>query len=123
MEIILFMILAISMLAIFSLFVFYRQKYRKFISVIAQLVVDKTLVEKKLDAQSMLVSKEFNDGFVKFLSESREAAFEYIEDVQKAIQNYLSAIDGNDSEKILLARMELFSYLPDKTENENQDKQ
>lgn len=122
MEIILFIILAISILATFSLFIFYRQKYKKFISVIAQLIVDKNIVEKKLDAQIMLASKEVNDGFIKFLSESREAAFEYIEDVQKAIQNYLSAIEDNDNEKILLARMELFSYLPDKTENENQDK-
>lgn len=122
MEVLLFIVLAFSILVTFSLFIFYRQKYKKFISVIAQLIVDKTMVEKKLDAQTMLASKEVNDGFVKFLSESREAAFEYIEDVQKAIQNYLSAIDSNDSEKILLARMDLFSYLPDKTENENQDK-
>lgn len=122
MEVLLFIVLAFSILVTFSLFIFYRQKYKKFISVIAQLIVDKTMVEKKLDAQTMLASKEVNDGFVKFLSESREAAFEYIEDVQRAIQNYLSAIDSNDSEKILLARMDLFSYLPDKTENENQDK-
>lgn len=122
MEVLFFIVLAFSILVTFSLFIFYRQKYKKLISVIAQLIVDKTMVEKKLDAQTMLASKEVNDGFVKFLSESREAAFEYIEDVQRAIQNYLSAIDSNDSEKILLARMDLFSYLPDKTENENQDK-
>ena len=33
-----------------------------------------------------------NDGFVKFLSDSRDWAFKYIEDVQETLQNFVSVV-------------------------------
>lgn len=102
--------------------VLYYRKYRKLIVVIAQLAIDKEMIANKLDEQILLSSKEVNDGFVKFLSESREAAFDYIENVQKSIANYVEAIDSNDGDRILTARMELFSHLPDNLADENKDK-
>lgn len=112
------------LLFIASVFAFmYRQKYIKMVRIIAQLVIDKDILTKKLDEQLLLSSKEVNDGFVKFLSESREAAFTYIEDVQVSILNYMKAIESNDDEAILIARMELFSHLPENMENENKDNQ
>ena len=112
------------LLFIAAIFVFlYRKKYTNMIKIIAQLIVDKEAIVNKLDEQILLNSKEVNDGFVKFLSESREAAFTYIEDVQTSILNYVKAIESNDNDAILIARMELFSHLPDSMENENKDKQ
>jgi len=112
------------LLFIAATFVFlYRKKYTNMINIIAQLIVDKEAIVSKLDEQILLNSKEVNDGFVKFLSESREAAFTYIEDVQTSILNYVKAIESNDNDAILIARMELFSHLPDNMENENKDKQ
>lgn len=103
--------------------VLYYRKYRKLIVVIAQLAIDKELIANKLDEQILLSSKEVNDGFIKFLSESREAAFGYIEDVQKSVYGYMKAIESNDNDRILVARMELFSHLPENMEDENKDKQ
>ncbi len=102
--------IAISSTAISIMFYF---KYRKLIGVIAQLILDKDVLADKLNESLSLNSKEFNDGFIKFLSESRESAFTYIESVQGAIKNYLDATNKNDNDAIVTARMELFSHLPE----------
>jgi hypothetical protein len=102
--------IAISSTAISIMFYF---KYRKLIGVIAQLILDKEVLADKLNESLSLNSKEFNDGFIKFLSESRESAFTYIESVQGAIKNYLDATNKNDNDAIVTARMELFSHLPE----------
>jgi hypothetical protein len=49
-----------------------------------------TVVEKfvKLSEQTDGKSIEQTDGFVKFISESRDWAFDYIENVQSAIEDY-----------------------------------
>ena len=105
--------IAISSTAISIMFYF---KYRKLIGVIAQLILDKDVLADKLNESLSLNSKEFNDGFIKFLSESRESAFTYIESVQGAIKNYLDATNKNDNDEIVTARMELFSHLPESTD-------
>jgi hypothetical protein len=102
------------------LVIFYKIKYDKMIRVIAQLIIDKEVLADKLDRTILENSKEVNEGFIKFLSDSRQAAFDYIEDVQKAVQNYLVATQNNNSDAIVTARMELFSYLPE--DPESQDK-
>jgi hypothetical protein len=105
------------LLAIFvTLFLLFRKKYIRMVSSIAQLLIDKGVLLNKLDRLELENSKEANDGFIKFLSQSRDAAFKYIEDVQVAIQNYLNAINSRDNDAIEIARMELFSHLPESTE-------
>lgn len=110
---IIILLLAISM-ASMLMFVVYYFKVRKFIKVIAQLIIDNQVLKDKLDESMSLNSKEFSDGFIKFLSESRESAFKYIEDVQTAIQRYLDAVNIGTEDEIVTARMELFSHLPEK---------
>lgn len=53
------------------------------------------LVQSEIDKKSLVnfidknkLEEEAGDGFVKFLSESREAAFKYIEEVQLALHNF-----------------------------------
>lgn len=119
MDLIFVIVLSAISISFISLFTIYYFKYRKLIKVIAQLIVDNQILKGKLDESTSLNSKEFSDGFIKFLSESREAAFKYIEDVQGSIQNYLDAINTNDKDKIEIAKMDLFSYLPDTNERKN----
>lgn len=58
-----------------------------------QSYLDKDLVLKKLDQEINKVSPvEQTEGFVRFLSQSREAAFGYIEDVQKALLEFTSKV-------------------------------
>jgi hypothetical protein len=94
----------------------FRHKHYNMIKLVAQLLIDKETLLDKIDSLILENSKEANEGFVKFLSDSRESAFTYIENVQLSINNYLSAIDSKNEDKITAARMELFSYLPDATE-------
>jgi hypothetical protein len=92
------------------------------IKVIAQLLVDKEVLLDKIDNIILETSNEANEGFIKFLSESREAAFEYIENVQKTISQYLVAIENGNQDEIITARMELFAHLPEVPESENKNK-
>lgn len=84
---------------------------KRLISSVVQLSLDVTVLRKQL--QDAKVSPTELDGFVKFLSDSRASAYEYIESVQLAVQNYLVAIENNNDDDIITARLELFSYLPE----------
>jgi len=103
-------------------FIVARQRYIRVIKTVAQLVIDKGVLTEKIDKLELQNSKEANDGFVKFLSQSRDAAFRYIEDVQVSIQNYVDVIDTGTEEEIKLARMELFSHLPEVPELDDKNK-
>lgn len=102
--------------------VVYYIKYNNMIKVIAQLLVDKETLLDKIDSIILETSNEANEGFIKFLSESREAAFDYIENVQKSISQYLVAIENGNADEIVTARMELFEHLPEIPESENKNK-
>ncbi len=96
-------------------------KARKLSAQIAQLNVDKILLldrlEKALDAKESQ-SIEKTDGFIKFLSESRDWAFTYIEDVQKAIDAVKVSVSyGKASEESL---EKLFSFLPEQQGEKNE---
>jgi hypothetical protein len=54
------------------------------------------------------------DGFVKFISESRDWAFNYIEDVQQSIQELQTAVEGGYPTEEKMAK--LFSLLPENKE-------
>jgi hypothetical protein len=60
------------------------------------------------------VSIEQTDGFVKFLSESRDWAFNYIEDVQSSIKSLKDAKDNGKNTRAELNK--LFKFLPDNKE-------
>ena len=60
---------------------------------------------------------EDKDGFIKFLSQSREWAFEYIENVQYAIKELSTAMDSSDEKQILEAYNQIMKYMPEETIN------
>ena len=58
------------------------------------------------------------DGFVRFLSESRDSAYSYIDGVQAGIVDLRNAMERSSDEDIRVAYENLLSFLPDST-NEN----
>lgn len=111
-----FVLYNILLVIFLTLFITMRKRYKAIILSVAQLVIDKGILMDRLDKIELENSKEANEGFIKFLSQSRDAAFKYIEDVQLSIQNYINAIDSKDEDAIKIARIELFSHLPESTE-------
>lgn len=80
-----------------------------------QASLDKDLMETKLkDTVSVVANKnlEDKDGFIKFLSESREWAFSYIEEVQESIKYLEEAIKSKDSGRIEAAQNRLVEHMP-----------
>jgi hypothetical protein len=116
-------------------------KKRKLLSIIVQLEVDKKILYNKLselmDAKQAITDVEQTDGFLKFISESRDWAFKYIEDVQAAIDKfsgkvgpeleYLRTYDSligvtqlSSFNKISEAYRELLKVMPDDSDTKDQ---
>lgn len=95
-------------------------KNKKLRNQILQLALDKAML---LDSIEKLSGKqnpiEKTEGFLKFISDSRDWAFKYIEDVQKAIEDFNEAIDSKNDEQIEIALNNLKSFLPDNEEENN----
>jgi carboxypeptidase C (cathepsin A) len=84
-----------------------------------QTAIDNTIFKDKIEELSSkleLIELQRTDEFVKFLSESRDWAFQYIEDVQAAIQYLKDAMEEGNEEKINDAYHNLVELLP-KEEN------
>lgn len=89
---------------------------RKLTSAGIQLSFDKIELLKRIQALSEekdSVSVEKTDGFLKFVSESRDWAFDYIEDVQQALRAYDIALSTDDARLMNEAYSKLISLLPD----------
>jgi hypothetical protein len=82
--------------------------------VFAQLLVDRAALQEEVSRLSFINSNstDIENGFVKFLSQSREEAFSYIEEVQDAIFSIKIAIDLNDETLLSEAYTKLISFLP-----------
>jgi hypothetical protein len=114
-----FVVVALSFLALLTLLYSSTNKSKKFAMSLVQAEIDKNLLFDKIkefDQRIESIKLERSDEFVKFLSESREAAFTYIEDVQVAINALKTSVDNNDEEETALAHKHLFELLP-KQEN------
>lgn len=109
-------IFIILLIASFGLNISYYAKNKKLQESAINIALEKYAISKKL--QSVLAENEAkrlekDDGFVKFLSQSRDQAFEYIENVQACIKTLEGSKRGtkefNDTYKKLL------TFLPDKS--------
>lgn len=89
-----------------------------------QLNIDKFVLFEKLEKliqEKDNKSLEDSEGFLKFLSQSREWAFSYIEDVQKTIGELMVAIEAKDDIGIEKAFNDLKNFLPNEEENNKND--
>jgi hypothetical protein len=93
------------------------------------------LLEQLSNTPSKEEKDEMNESFLKFVSDSREWAFRYIEDVQKGLNNFIKSIDkdieyfdkfgdivaNNPNTEILkrisISYKELKKLLPEETNN------
>jgi hypothetical protein len=83
-------------------------KNKKLQEISINIALEKFTISKKLEAviaENEAKKLEKDEGFLRFISESRDWAFKYIEDVQQAIKEY----KDNKSKKTL---DKLISYLP-----------
>jgi hypothetical protein len=68
-----------------------RVQNNKLKTALTQELVDRAIVTRKMQelmAELDIKNSNKNDGFLKFVSDSREAAFKYIEEVQSAINEF-----------------------------------
>jgi hypothetical protein len=97
-------------------------KNKKLMVEVVQLNIDKTILLDRLDKalnKNESQSLEKTDGFLKFLSESRDWAFKYIEDVQGSISSLKIAVEsGYNTEEEL---QKLFELLPDNNKENNNE--
>ncbi len=87
-------------------------KNRKLQQIAIKVAFEKFTISKKLEAvmaENEVKKLEKDDGFIKFLSISRESAFKYIEDVQQAISNYSNDKSEDNYNKLI-------SFLPKEDE-------
>ena len=118
----LFTLIIVLLVASITGFLILRQRYQKVLKSVVTVTLEKGILLDKIERLELENSKEVNDGFIKFLSQSRETAFKYIEDVQVAIQNYANVVETGTDDEIKIARMELFSHLPEVPEDDLQNK-
>ena len=89
-----FTVFAIALLVFISLIVANittRMQNNKLKTALTQEIIDRGIVTKKMQelmAELDRKNSNQNDGFLKFVSDSREAAFKYIEEVQAAIGEF-----------------------------------
>lgn len=91
-------------------------KSRRYYNESVQLSMDKVvlLVQlEKLTETRDVKGIEETQGFIKFLSESRDWAFEYIEGVQEALVEYDAALGTGKVDDLSKAYNKLVSFLPD----------
>jgi hypothetical protein len=91
-----------------------RLRLNKSAQISTQLFIDRVALQEEIDRLSFINSNstDLENGFVKFLSESREQAFAYIEEVQDAIVSIKVAMDLNDEVLISEAYTKLINFLP-----------
>lgn len=90
-------------------------KNKNLMDLLVQSALDKMSLQSALDRVSNeleLVSMQETDGFVKFLSESRESAFIYIEEVQASIKALAEAMSEANDTKIAKAYEDLIKHMP-----------
>ena len=88
---ILFLVFLISTLSFIYLIIKTNVEKRKLIGMYIQGEMDKHFLNEKInELYKELSARELSesDGFVKFISQSRDWAFEYIEEVQKALAEF-----------------------------------
>ena len=90
---------------------------------LVQAYIDKQIYFDKLAEEIQKrenANVENTEGFLNFVSQSRDWAYEYIEDVQKELTRVFSAIDTMEKKtpKTILAELDkLKNFLPEEKEN------
>jgi hypothetical protein len=116
-DLIVYSVLLLLSAASFVLYVRTKVKSAKLTSQLGQSVLDMSTILDKMEKDEERRKLENSDGFVRFLSESREWAFDYIERVQESISDAVSTIEDvqrtRDVQKLSSVKEKLRVFLPD----------
>jgi len=99
-----------------------RMLNKKLTAEILQLLIDKNnLIDeaKRIADMSGSAKSADREGFIKFLSESRDLAFGYIEKFQSSLAKLRNAAKAKDQQLIEQSITELLELLPDETNSHN----
>jgi hypothetical protein len=113
-EVIIIAVLFFTTFVSIALMVKTKLSVTKLTASIAQLIIDKQALADELDRLSFISSNstDIENGFIKFLSETRDSAYIYIEDVQSGILSLQAAMDSGSEEDIAIAYRNLINFLP-----------
>jgi hypothetical protein len=81
----------LSVLSGMFAFLFYIQK-KKNIQIIAQ-TIEFLMIQGAQQQQNKTDKEQFNEDFLKFISDSRDWAYTYIEDVQESLNKFITDIE------------------------------
>jgi hypothetical protein len=83
------------------------------------MIIENRILKDKLASMTAESSIENSNGFLKFVTESRDWAFSYIEDVQQSISSLKTAVEnGYPTEEEMKT---LFNLLPENKQGENNE--
>ena len=83
-------LVVLSVLSITFFFLFYIQK-KKNIQILAQ-TIELLMMQEAQQEQTKTEKEQFNEDFLKFISDSREYAFKYIEVTQDKINSFINDV-------------------------------
>jgi hypothetical protein len=135
MDLILIIILSITVIVLFAILARQILITRAIAERLVQAFIDNNELAEKIEAKYLDKNIEHTEGFLKFLSESRDWAFEYIETVQSGLNEFVKVagprleyfdkygrvIDSPHAEgleDILAAYRKLQKLLPEQTNKE-----
>lgn len=87
-NLIIYIVTTIVFAMLFYFAISQRIKTKQIATIALQLYYDKERILDELNKLAELKNLEQSDGFIKFISQSRDWAFEYIEEVQSALSQF-----------------------------------
>jgi hypothetical protein len=117
-NLVIFIVTGVLTLTLIAIIMRQRFKLRNAANLIVQKIVDESILQDQLMRMRSEKALETNDDFIKFVSDSRDWAFNYIEDVQQAIQELKTSVEsGYPTEEALI---KLFNLLPEQQGENNE---
>lgn len=128
----LFMVVIIVFASLVSYSMLLRIRLHKVARQLGQEMIDKVALDNKVKqfmSEQSLKHLHESDGFIKFLTESRDSAFRYIEDVQSEISYFIKEVGPivevyrnlptktTSSQKIVDAYDKLIKLMPEELKN------
>lgn len=137
-ELISIIVLSVSVIVLVAMLIRQRLISRAIAERLIQAFIDNEEIAEKIEAKHLDKDIEHTEGFVRFLSESRDWAFEYIETVQNGLNKFVEGagkqleyfdkygrVIGSPHyqllEDILVAYRELQQLLPEQDNKENNE--
>jgi hypothetical protein len=117
-SLIIFIAFGVTVLVLLAIIIRLGLRLKKAVSLYVQQVLENGIHQEQLLKLTSEKTLEQNENFVKFLSESRDWAFNYIEEVQESIASIKLTTENGFATQEELDK--LFSFLPENKESNNE---